>query len=230
MRKFSIMILAAGFGTRMKNLTKNTPKPLLKINNTTLLSNTINFFKKLGCERFVINTHYLNKEFNDYINFNHAKENIILIYEPRILDTGGGVKNAVKYFNDKNFLITNADIYWNKNNISDLKKIIDQIDLIQYCCLLLSKLSNANGINRDYGDFALNNNYLRRWQKNDPVIFYSGLQILNPIIFSNFNKIKFSMNEIWDNLIKKNKLQGMLMESNLLHIGDVKTYEKFYRY
>ena len=38
------------------------------------------------------------------------------------------------------------------------------------------------------------------------------------------------MNEIWDNLIKKNKLQGMLMESNLLHIGDVKTYEKFYRY
>ena len=230
MRKFSIMILAAGFGTRMKNLTKNTPKPLLKINNTTLLSNTINFFKKLGCERFVINTHYLNKEFNDYINFNHAKENIILIYEPEILDTGGGVKNAVKYFNDKNFLITNADIYWNKNNISDLKKIIDQIDLIQYCCLLLSKLSNANGINRDYGDFALNNNYLRRWQKNDPVIFYSGLQILNPIIFSNFNKIKFSMNEIWDNLIKKNQLKGMLMESNLLHIGDVNTYEKFYRY
>ena len=224
------MILAAGFGTRMKNLTKNTPKPLLKINNTTLLSNTINFFKKLGCERFVINTHYLNKEFNDYINFNHAKENIILIYEPRILDTGGGVKNAVKYFNDKNFLITNADIYWNKNNISDLKKIIDQIDLIQYCCLLLSKLSNANGINRDYGDFALNNNYLRRWQKNDPVIFYSGLQILNPIIVSNFNKIKFSMNEIWDNLIKKNQLKGMLMESNLLHIGDVNTYEKFYRY
>lgn len=230
MRKFSIMILAAGFGTRMKNLTKNTPKPLLKINNTTLLSNTINFFKKLGCERFVINTHYLNKEFNDYINFNHAKENIILIYEPKILDTGGGVKNAVKYFNDKNFLITNADIYWNKNNISDLKKIIDQIDLIQYCCLLLSKLSNANGINRDYGDFALNNNYLRRWQKNDPVIFYSGLQILNPIIVSNFNKIKFSMNEIWDNLIKKNQLKGMLMESNLLHIGDVNTYEKFYRY
>ena len=230
MRKYSIMILAAGFGTRMKNLTKNTPKPLLKINNTTLLSNTINFFKKLGCERFVINTHYLNKEFNDYINFNHAKENIILIYEPKILDTGGGVKNAVKYFNDKNFLITNADIYWNKNNISDLKKIIDQIDLIQYCCLLLSKLSNANGINRDYGDFALNNNYLRRWQKNDPVIFYSGLQILNPIIVSNFNKIKFSMNEIWDNLIKKNQLKGMLMESNLLHIGDVNTYEKFYRY
>ena len=101
MRKFSIMILAAGFGTRMKNLTKNTPKPLLKINNTTLLSNTINFFKKLGCERFVINTHYLNKEFNDYINFNHAKENIILIYEPKILDTGGGVKNAVKYFNSE---------------------------------------------------------------------------------------------------------------------------------
>ena len=55
MNNFTLMILSAGFGTRMQNLTRNIPKPLLKINNTTLIKNTINFFEKIGCNRFIIN-------------------------------------------------------------------------------------------------------------------------------------------------------------------------------
>jgi len=74
MCKFSTMILAAGFGSRMKNLTKNIPKPLLKINKTTLLSNSIDFFQKLGCEKFIINTHYLNDVLSNYINIYHKKK------------------------------------------------------------------------------------------------------------------------------------------------------------
>ena len=53
MRNFTLMVLAAGFGTRMAHLTKNIPKPLLKINDTTLLTNTINYFEKLGCNKFI---------------------------------------------------------------------------------------------------------------------------------------------------------------------------------
>ena len=67
MRDFTLMILAAGFGKRMGNLTKNIPKPLLKIKHTTLLSNTINFFEKLGCNKFIINTHYLHNKLEKYI-------------------------------------------------------------------------------------------------------------------------------------------------------------------
>ena len=55
---FSAMILAAGFGKRMLPLTKNLPKPLIKINQTTLLDHSINFLKKLGCNQIIINTHY----------------------------------------------------------------------------------------------------------------------------------------------------------------------------
>ena len=97
MRNFTLMILAAGFGTRMESLTKNIPKPLLKINNSTLLNNTINFFEKLGCNKFIINTHYLHENLKDYINLKHSNKNIYLIYEPQILDTGGVVKNSIKY-------------------------------------------------------------------------------------------------------------------------------------
>ena len=59
MRNFTLMILAAGYGKRMKDLTNKIPKPLLKVNNTTLLSNTIDLFDSVGCTRFIINTHYL---------------------------------------------------------------------------------------------------------------------------------------------------------------------------
>ena len=95
--------------------------------------------------------------------------------------------------------------------------------------MLLSNIKGTYGINKKDGDFIFKNNYLQRWNKNDPIIFYSGLQIVNPIIFKGCNKIKFSMNEIWDNLIKKKKLHGIIMKSNLFHIGDKTTYNKFNR-
>ena len=74
MRNFTLMILAAGFGTRMESLTKNIPKPLLKINNSTLLTNTINFFENLGCKKLIINTHYMHEKLNDYISLKHPKK------------------------------------------------------------------------------------------------------------------------------------------------------------
>ena len=62
--------------------------------------------------------------------------------------------------------------------------------------------------------------------KGDPIIFFSGLQILNPKIFENFEYDKFSMNKIWDKLILEKKLKARIMKSKLFHIGDKKTFNK----
>ena len=226
MRNFTLMILAAGFGKRMESLTKNIPKPLLKINNSTLLTNTINFFGKLGCSKFIINTHYLHENLKNYINLKHSKKNIHLIYEPQILDTGGGIKNSIKYFDSKNFLVTNADIYWNERNTNDVNNFINIINQFENYFLLLSNQKNTIGVERSYGDFVINNDYVKRWMEGDPVIYFSGLQILNPKIFENFESNKFSMNKIWDKLILEKKLKAKIMKSKLFHIGDKKTFNK----
>lgn len=226
MYKFTLMILAAGFGTRMNSLTKKIPKPLLKINNTTFLTNTINFFEKLGCDKFIINTHYLHDKIKNYIKLNHFNKNIKLIYEPEILNTGGALKNSLNYFESKNFLVTNSDVFWDKSNIKDVNDFISNINIYESYHLLLVKKKNIIGIENLSGDFAFQNNYIRRWVKGDPIIYYSGLQILNPKIISNFNQTKFSVNKIWDHLISKRKLKAQIMKSNLLHIGDIKTYYK----
>jgi len=142
------------------------------------------------------------------------------------LDTGGGVKNSMKYFDSKNFLVTNADIYWDERNTNDVNNFINIIDQFESYFLLLSNQKNTIGIERSYGDFVVDNDYVRRWMKGDPVIFFSGLQILNPKIFENFESDKFSVNKIWDKLILAKQLKAKIMKSKLFHIGDKKTFNK----
>ena len=116
------MILAAGFGKRLNPLTLKHPKPLLKIGQETLLSNTINFLEKLKIEKVIINTHYLGDQIIEYINKKKFNLEIIIIKEEKeILDTGGGILNALKYFNES-FLCINPDTIWNLNYVYELKK------------------------------------------------------------------------------------------------------------
>ena len=95
------MILAAGFGKRLNPLTLECPKPLLKIGNETFLSNTINFLEKLAIKKVVINTHYLANQITEYLNKKNFKLDIEIINEKeKILDTGGGILNALRFFKE----------------------------------------------------------------------------------------------------------------------------------
>ena len=226
MKKFNLMILAAGYGKRMKQLTKKVPKPLLKINNKELLSYNIDFFINLGCNKIVINTHYLHNEIKLFTEKKFAKKNISLIFEPELLNTGGGIKNALSYFDEKNFLVTNSDILWNDDNRKDINDFIAEYQKIKFCKLLLVENKKFKGLKKKEGDFKLENNLISRWKKNDPHLYFSGLQIINPNIFSQIKQYSFSMNLLWDVLIKKNQLQGQISNSIVTHIGDINSYNE----
>lgn len=216
---FSAMILAAGFGKRMLSLTKELPKPLIDINGITLLDNSINFLEKLGCSEIIINTHYQHKKIQKLISLRKSQNNITLIYEKEILDTGGGVKNAIPRFNNNNILIINSDIFWREENLKDAHLLINNYK--QLPCLLLVSKKNAFGLSKKNGDFVLNKNKVSRFKEGDEIIFFSGLQILNIDIFKKFSNDKFSFNVVWNYLIDKKILSGQIMQSNLYHVGDI---------
>ena len=116
------MILAAGFGKRILPLTLKCPKPLLKIGNETLLSNALKFLEQFGIKQAVINVHYLGEQIVDYINRNQFNLSINVVKEKdKILDTGGGVLNAIQYFSNEPFLIINPDTIWNSHYLKELK-------------------------------------------------------------------------------------------------------------
>ena len=226
MKNFSLMILAAGYGKRMKHLTKEVPKPLLKINDRELLSYNIEFFLNLGCNKIVINTHYLHNEIKIFVEKKFSNNNINLIFEPELLNTGGGIKNALSYFGEKNFLVTNSDILWNDDNRKDINDFISEYQKIKFCKLLLVENKKFKGLKKKEGDFKLENNLISRWKKNDPHLYFSGLQIINPNIFSQIKQYSFSMNLLWDILIKNNQLQGQISNSVVTHIGDINSYNQ----
>jgi NDP-sugar pyrophosphorylase family protein len=105
------MILAAGFGTRLKPMTDNIPKPLVKVNNQPMIKIVLDKLIKFGINEVIINTHYLSEQIVKYFEMNDFAVKVNLIYEPEILGTGGGILNAAPYFkNENDILIYNVDV------------------------------------------------------------------------------------------------------------------------
>ena len=222
------MILAAGFGKRLHPLTLQHPKPLLKIGNETLLSNTIKLLTNLGIEEVIINVHYLSDQIINYINNNKFKIKIILINEKKkILDTGGGVLNAINYFSKSPFIIINPDTVWSTNYIKDIKKMESFFfsnNKIKCSLLIVDKEKSFDKSLKT--DFTLKNNLIKRTKdKNDLKYIYTGLQIIKPETFLHIDKKIFSINKVWDELIKNEELYGIESSVNFMHISTLKIYQ-----
>ena len=222
------MILAAGFGKRLHPLTMKQPKPLLKIGKETLLSNTFNFLAHLGVKDVVINVHYLAEQIISYINNSNFNLNIRIIEEKeKILDTGGGILNALHYFSNEPFLAVNPDTVWNLNYLQEvelMKKEFLKNKNIK-CMLLLVKKKKILSQSIQ-GDFNLKNSLITRNKKENLEFVYTGLQIIKPNIFSNFNSKIFSMNKVWDYLIENKNLYGIESRTDFKHISNLEVYKK----
>ena len=179
------MILAAGYGKRLRPLTSNCPKPLLKLGKETLLSNTINFLEHSEIKEVVINVHYLGEQIINYIK--NKKFNLtikIIKEEDKILDTGGGVLNAIQYFSGSPFLIINPDTIWSSNYLKEIKLMEKSFfeNEKNKCSLLV--VNKKESFDQSFeGDFNLKNNLLKRKNKEGLDLIYTGLQLLNQKCF-----------------------------------------------
>ena len=91
------LVLCAGYGKRLNPITLKTPKPLIKINNITLLDNTLNLIENLGIKKVKINTFYLQEQIINFISNHRLKKKIEIVQDGnKILDTGGGIFNLKK--------------------------------------------------------------------------------------------------------------------------------------
>ena len=118
------LILCAGYRKRLNPITLDVPKPLLKINNVSVLDQCINLINKLGIENILLNTFYLKEQIINYLKNNHSNLNIKVIDDGKeILNTGGGILNMMSHSNDENFLIFNPDTVWNMDYLEEIKNM-----------------------------------------------------------------------------------------------------------
>ena len=219
------IILCAGYGKRLNPITLNKPKPLIEVNQITLLENTLNLINSLGIKNIFINTFYFAEQINDFIehlNFEHKPR--IVHDGKKILDTGGGILNLIKYSDQDNFLIFNPDTIWNENYINEIinmKKFYFQ-NKIKNMLLIVEKTQSFD--QRMKGDFSMENRKLSK-SGNRKYIF-TGCQILSRKVFENYKINTFSINEIWERMISNKELYGHLIEEKFTHLTDLEIYKK----
>ena len=218
------IILAAGFGKRLLPLTKKTPKPLIKIGPKNLLERSIELLIKIGIDEIIINTHYLSKEIDNFLKDKNYQISISTTKEEVLLDTGGGILNASKNFKDEPFFVLNPDTIWSKNYYEELKILENAYFKNNKPILLLVNKINSHDTSFK-GDFNFTeNNCITRESSNQYI--FTGAQIINRSIFETINEKIFSMNLIWDNMIKEKKLLGQESSQTFFHVNNFKVYEQ----
>ena len=217
------LILCAGFGKRLNPLTLKTPKPLLKINDITLLENTINLVIRLGIKKIKLNTYYLQEQIKDFVEKKKFKIEIEIISDgEKILDTGGGIFNMIKNSNEENFIIFNPDTIWSLNYskiINEMEDFYFSKEMENILLVVEKKLSFDKNFK---GDFSLTKNLLQKESINNYV--YTGCQIINKKRFAHIKNKIFSIMEIWNNLISEKKLFGFESKNKFLHITNIEVY------
>ena len=220
------IILSAGYGKRLNPMTLSKPKSLLEINKKTLLENTIHILEKFGIEEIVINTHYLSDQINTFIDNKKFSSKIFLMEEhEKILDTGGGVLNAAKKFNNDPFFVLNPDTIWFQSYLDDFKTMEEQYFNNDYKGVLLVVDKTKSFDKTMKGDFNLKENIIDR-NVNEKRYIYTGSQILSNSVFKNKKIEPFSMNLIWDLLIKNKELLGVKSKQEFLHVTNLKIYNQ----
>ncbi|MDA7805693.1 sugar phosphate nucleotidyltransferase [Candidatus Pelagibacter sp.] len=219
------LILCAGYGKRLNPITLTTPKPLLKINEITLLENCVNLVHSLGINKILINTFYLSEKIEEFLKGKKFNLEIKIINDgSNILNTGGGILNLINSSNEKDFITFNPDTVWNQN----YKKYIEDMEKLYFLnkvksILLLSnkKLSFDKNLK---GDFNLEKNIIKKNELNN--LIYTGCQILNKSLFDSYEVSNFSISKIWNELINKDELYGFESLENFRHLTDLNIYKQ----
>ncbi len=209
------LILAAGYGMRMDNLTKDIPKPLLKIKNKTLISYAIDLIKNMSFDKIYINTHYKHNMLERFISENYP--DITISYEETILGTGGGIKNIQT--NDT--VVLNTDNLWDRSFENELEKSIKFFDENKsFDSVLLINSKNNNF------DLEVNNEGLINFPSKLCNTSFQGCHIIRKNSLHPYPEI-FNIQDFWKDCSLNEKIYGYETTKINAHVGTKDEYLKY---
>lgn len=204
------LIYCAGLGSRMMPLTKNLPKPLIRVGGKTLLDHALVQLYNNYISKRVVNVHYMGKEIR-----RHLRDRQVLISDEteRLLDTGGGLKHALPILGSDTVVTINSDAVWCGENA--LKQLFEAWRPHYEALLLLVRLECAIGY-AGKGDFELlNENLLSRGSS----FVYTGLQIVKTQRFLEESALSFSTNVVWEKMLAANSVYGVVYSGQWCDVG-----------
>ena len=221
-----LMILAAGRGSRMKELTNEVPKPLIKVNGKCLIDYVIDRAVEADITDLVVNVSYLGDKLVEHLG-KRKDVSIEFSYEEERLETGGGVKKALPMLGKEPFFVANSDPLWvtdeNKNLFIEMNEKWDRVKDHKDMMLMFQPVKTAYGMS-GRGDYQVidDNTFIRNVNIEDDERFnfiYGGVQIIKPKVFDDCDEEVFSLVKVFDKLEKNNKLGYFNHKGEWFHVG-----------
>ena len=201
MAKISVMVFAAGLGTRMGALTRDRPKPLVEVSGKPLIDHALALVDEINTSYIVINTHYKHEMLSAHLGDMGVK---ISPEFPDVLETGGGLKAALPMLQTNPVITLNSDAMWVGSN--PLKGLINHWDGSRMDGLLLCVPPEQTNGYKGLGDFSMDARGMLCRQGN---LVYSGAQIIKTELLDQIDDKVFSLNRLWDIMLKNKTLFGL---------------------
>ena len=214
------MVLAAGFGLRLRPITERTPKPLVKVGDRTLVDRAIDRLEQFGVKTVVVNVHHLGHLIEQHLRKRKSPK-IICSHEEKILETGGGIVKALPTLGNEPFFVANTDIMWLNGPRCALSRMAEAWDPERMDAMLLLHFTvDAYGYEGP-GDFCVDpdGRIERRPESEISPYLNTGVQILHPRLFEGMPEEPFSLNLLYDKAIENGRLYGIVHDGEWFHIG-----------
>lgn len=210
-RPQAVMLFAAGFGTRMRELTRTRPKPLIPVAGRPLIDHALDLTDAVRPLRVVANLHYRADQLAEHL----APRGVLLSHEqPDILETGGGLRAALPLLGPGPVFTMNTDAIWSGPN--PLELLLDawdpaRMDALLICVPIAQTIGHAGP-----GDFKIDpQGHLER----GPGHVYGGIQILKTDVLADIPEKAFSLNVLWDRMHRDGRLYGLQYPGRWCDVG-----------
>jgi N-acetyl-alpha-D-muramate 1-phosphate uridylyltransferase len=213
----SAMVLAAGFGTRMRPLTDTTPKPLIRVAGRSIIDYGFDRLREAGVSKAVVNAHYLPDQIVSWSKTVASPPITISDETDAILDTGGGIARALPMLGSDPFFVLNSDSFWIDEGKPSLQRLREAWSDKMDCLLLLCNPKNTTGYDGD-GDFAMDSAG-RIIPQTSNAFTYIGGYLVHPRLFIGAPAGKFSMWKMWEKAMSAQRFYGLMHQGHWFHVG-----------
>jgi MurNAc alpha-1-phosphate uridylyltransferase len=200
------MVLAAGYGTRLKPLTDHTPKPLVPVAGKPMIQYALEKLRAYGIQEVVVNVSHLREQLAAYLS-GIRDLTIRISDEAEPLETGGGLRQALPLLGSDAFFVINSDIIWTDTDPTALERLAQHWDDSHLDILLLVQ-SRAKAVGYDKGEdhlFVTAANTIG-WNDRDAPYIIAGLGIMHPRVLVGVPEGKFSVKVLWRQALRQGRL------------------------
>jgi len=218
----TVMVLAAGLGTRMKPLTNDRPKALVSVCGRALIDHVLDRFVEAGVKRAVVNVHAFADVLEAHLERRRDIEIIISDERARLMETGGGVRQARKLLGDDPIFVSNIDSVWEEPQGSSVLRLAKGFDPARMGArLMLADMTQQLGY-EGAGDFTMSETGALEFRNDRPAApwAYMGVQIIDPFIMDLEPLAPFSFTRVWRRLSAEGRLYGAALGGYWMHVGD----------